>query len=50
MSETIALEARDITKRFPGVIANDRVNFTLEQGEIHALLGENGAGFARHQA
>lgn len=44
MSETIALEARDITKRFPGVIANDRVNFTLEQGEIHALLGENGAG------
>jgi ABC-type uncharacterized transport system ATPase subunit len=44
MSETIALEARDITKRFPGVIANDRVNFTLEQGDIHALLGENGAG------
>ena len=44
MSETIALEAREITKRFPGVIANDRVNFTLKQGEIHALLGENGAG------
>lgn len=40
----IALEARDIVKRFPGVLANDRVNFQLEQGEIHALLGENGAG------
>ena len=33
-----------ITKQFPGVLANDRVDFTLEQGEIHALLGENGAG------
>jgi simple sugar transport system ATP-binding protein len=39
-----ALQATGITKRFPGVLANDRVNFTLEQGEIHALLGENGAG------
>ncbi|NDJ53639.1 MAG: ATP-binding cassette domain-containing protein [Chloroflexi bacterium] len=38
------IEARGITKRFPGVVANDNVNFTLEQGEIHALLGENGAG------
>jgi general nucleoside transport system ATP-binding protein len=38
------LELRDITKRFPGVLANDSVNLTLEQGEIHALLGENGAG------
>ncbi len=44
MSETLALEVRNITKRFPGVIANDRVNFTLKKGEIHALLGENGAG------
>jgi simple sugar transport system ATP-binding protein len=34
----------DITKVFPGVIANDRVNLRVEQGEIHALLGENGAG------
>ncbi len=34
----------DITKRFPGVLANDRVNFELLPGEIHALLGENGAG------
>ncbi|MCB0172147.1 MAG: ABC transporter ATP-binding protein [Anaerolineae bacterium] len=35
---------RGITKRFPGVLANDNVNFTVEKGEIHALLGENGAG------
>ncbi|HQV69284.1 MAG TPA: ABC transporter ATP-binding protein [Thermoflexales bacterium] len=34
----------DITKRFPGVLANDRVNFDVRSGEIHALLGENGAG------
>jgi simple sugar transport system ATP-binding protein len=38
------LELRGITKRFPGVLANDRMDLTLEQGEIHALLGENGAG------
>jgi ABC-type uncharacterized transport system ATPase subunit len=41
---TPALEATGITKRFPGVLANDHVDFTLEKGEIHALLGENGAG------
>src|SRR5688572_13471886 len=41
---TPVLELRNITKRFPGVLANDHVSFTLEQGEIHALLGENGAG------
>ena len=40
----IALEARNITKRFPGVVANDQVDFTLKKGEIHGLLGENGAG------
>jgi general nucleoside transport system ATP-binding protein len=34
----------DVTKRFPGVVANDSVDLTLEQGEIHALIGENGAG------
>ncbi|MDR1971016.1 MAG: ABC transporter ATP-binding protein [Treponema sp.] len=34
----------DITKIFPGVVANNRVTFTVEQAEIHALLGENGAG------
>ena len=38
------LELRGITKRFPGVLANDHIDFTLEKGEIHALLGENGAG------
>jgi ABC-type uncharacterized transport system ATPase subunit len=38
------LEMHDITKRFPGVLANDRVSFSLEQGEILAFLGENGAG------
>jgi general nucleoside transport system ATP-binding protein len=40
----LALEVRNITKRFPGVLANDQVNFDLRKGEIHALLGENGAG------
>jgi simple sugar transport system ATP-binding protein len=39
-----AVEMRGIGKRFPGVIANDQVDFTLRLGEIHALLGENGAG------
>lgn len=34
----------NITKRFPGVLANDKVNFDVKAGEIHALLGENGAG------
>jgi ABC-type uncharacterized transport system ATPase subunit len=38
------LELRGITKRFPGVVANDSVDFDLRRGEIHALLGENGAG------
>jgi len=35
---------QNITKTFPGVVANDQVNFALQPGEIHALLGENGAG------
>jgi len=39
-----SLEMRNIVKRFPGVLANDQVNFTVLAGEIHALLGENGAG------
>ena len=41
--ETI-LEARGITKRFPGVVANDQIDFEIRAGEIHAVLGENGAG------
>ena len=44
MSETPVLEARGLTKRFPGVLANDQVDLTLMRGEVHALLGENGAG------
>ena len=38
------LEMQNITKRFPGVLANDRASFQLQRGEIHVLLGENGAG------
>jgi simple sugar transport system ATP-binding protein len=40
----VKLELRGITKRFPGVIANEGVDLTVEPGQIHALLGENGAG------
>ena len=38
------LELRGITKRFPGIVANDRIDLDLRRGEVHALLGENGAG------
>ena len=38
------MEMRGITKRFPGVLASDRVDFDVRSGEVHALLGENGAG------
>lgn len=40
----ITVEMRGITKRFPGVLANDRVDLALHSGEVHGLLGENGAG------
>ena len=41
---TVAIQLSGITKRFPGVVANDDVNLTVEKGEIHAICGENGAG------
>ena len=44
MSSEYAIEMLNITKRFPGIIANDNVTLRLKKGEIHALLGENGAG------
>ena len=44
MEAAPVLEMRGITKRFPGIVANDRVNFDLRRGEVHAILGENGAG------
>ena len=40
----IILQAKNISKHFPGVLANDHINFDLRKGEIHTLLGENGAG------
>jgi general nucleoside transport system ATP-binding protein len=40
----LAIDMRGITKRFPGVVANQQIDFLVQRGEIHALLGENGAG------
>ena len=42
--ENYAVEMLHITKRFPGIVANDDITLQLKKGEIHALLGENGAG------
>ena len=41
---TPLLQMRNVTKRFPGVLANDNVSFDVHAGEVHTLLGENGAG------
>lgn len=39
-----AIVLKNITKRFPGIVANDRINLEVDKGEIHAIVGENGAG------
>lgn len=44
MAQPYAIEMLNITKRFPGIVANDNITLQLKKGEIHALLGENGAG------
>ena len=44
VEQSYAIEMLNITKRFPGIIANDNISLQLKKGEIHALLGENGAG------
>lgn len=43
-NSTTVLQLKGVTKQFPGVLANDKVDFDLRKGEVHALLGENGAG------
>ena len=44
MPDNILLEARNISKKYPGVTALDNLDFDLRVGEIHCLVGENGAG------
>ena len=44
MESRTVIEMQEITKEFPGIIANDHISFDVREGEIHALLGENGAG------
>ncbi len=44
IKEDYVIEMLDITKKFPGIVANDKITLQLKRGEIHALLGENGAG------
>ncbi len=43
-SEILPLELKGISKKFPGIVANDSIDFNLQEGEIHSILGENGAG------
>ena len=42
--EQVVLEVKNVTKRFPGVLALSNVNFRLVKGKVHALMGENGPG------
>ena len=44
ISSAIAIELRNITKRFPGVVANDNIDLVVRRGEVHAIVGENGSG------
>ena len=44
MTDAPVLAVREVSKRFPGVLALDRVSLTVAPGEVHALVGENGAG------
>src|SRR5260370_8431268 len=43
-AEELVLEMRGVRKEFPGIVANDNVDLDIRKGEVHALLGENGAG------
>ena len=47
MAEDFVIEMLHITKEFPGIKANDDITLQLRKGEVHALLGENGAGKSR---
>ena len=40
------LEIKNVTKRYPGVVALDNVSLSVRRGEVHALVGENGAGIS----
>jgi len=42
--QTYALDMQKVSKRFPGTLAVDKVDFRVKKGEVHALMGENGAG------
>src|SRR5260370_4877279 len=44
VASDVVVELRGITKRFPGVVANDDVHLAVRRGEVHCLIGENGAG------